>query len=203
MVETDVGRERVASLIEEYQEAYRPVTVERQTVELPAETWTERLEHAREGHDGGAYAWVVRAPADVAPPSETYAGDDVDRHRALMILSRGADEWGLPGGGREGDESFEDAAIREVREETGIDCEITGLWHLRHVVWTSDDDGDDRRTHSFHPFFEARYVDGSISVQPGEVAGAAWFARPPERMLPANERRAADWDPHSFDGPSA
>jgi len=203
MAETEVNRERVASLIERYQERYRPVTVERETVELPADSWAESLDHARDGYDGGAYAWVVRSPTDVTPPSETYVGDGVDRHRALMILPRGDDAWGLPGGGRESGESFEDAAIREVREEAGIDCEITGLWHVRHLEWTSEDEDDDRRTHSFHPFFEAQYADGSISVQAAEVAGAAWFARPPERMQPANERRAADWDPESYEPPSA
>lgn len=32
--------------------------------------------------------------------------------------------WALPGGGKEQDETFEEAAIREVKEEVGIDIKI-------------------------------------------------------------------------------
>lgn len=36
----------------------------------------------------------------------------------------GASYWVLPGGGREQGECFEDTAVREVREETGIDIRL-------------------------------------------------------------------------------
>jgi len=114
-----------------------------------------------------------------------------------MHYPRNADEWCLPGGGREGDETFEKAAIREVNEETGIHCEITDLWLLRHHVWQSDDESDTRKTHSLHVFFDAHYTGGSISIQPTESNGAAWFAELPEQMMPANEFRAASWSPTS------
>jgi 8-oxo-dGTP diphosphatase len=196
MPAVDVNRDRVDSLAEDLQRRYGTLEVERQTHHLPPEEFADALDHAREGYDGGAYAWVVRAPENAAALSETAVADRDDRHRALMILPRDSDEWGLPGGGREGDESFEEAAVREVREEAGVDCEVVDLWHLRRVTWTSRDDGDDRRSHSLHPFFDARYTGGSISIQPGEVNGAAWFAEPPERVMAANERRLKTWDPH-------
>jgi NADH pyrophosphatase NudC (nudix superfamily) len=84
--------------------------------------------------------------------------------------------------------------VREVREEVGIECEVTGLWLLRHYVRRSPVD-EHPDTHSLHAFFDARYVGGSIAVQPGEVNGTAWFAALPERTMPANERRADDWSP--------
>ncbi len=34
------------------------------------------------------------------------------------------DDWSLPKGKLESDESFEDGALREVREETGFSCEL-------------------------------------------------------------------------------
>lgn len=36
----------------------------------------------------------------------------------------GASYWVLPGGGREQGERFEDTAVREVREETGVDVRL-------------------------------------------------------------------------------
>ena len=54
-----------------------------------------------------------------------------------MILGRGGDRWGIPGGGREGDETYEEGALREVREETNVGCRITGLWGVRHEQRTA------------------------------------------------------------------
>ncbi len=196
MSDVAIDREAVESIADDLQERYGETDVEHRTRELPPEEFEAALDHAREGYDGGAHTWVVRAPEDAAGLSETVVADWDDRHRALMILPRDSDEWGLPGGGREGEETFEEAAVREVREEAGIDCEVADMWALRHITWTSTDDADDRTTHSVNPFFDARYVGGSISIQAAEVNGAAWFAEPPERVMPANERRLETWDPH-------
>ena len=161
---------------------YGEVPVEEGTVEVPAEEFPAYVENAREGYVGSAYAWVVRRPEQAGERSETYAGDEETRERALMILPRGESEWGVPGGGLEGDESFEQAARREVREEAGVDCEITGLWHIEHLEWRSEDPDDERVTHTLHVFFDADYTGGQIATQEAEVNGAAWFAEPPARL---------------------
>lgn len=177
------------------QERYGDVPVEDQRTVLPAEEFSTDVYEG--GYVGGAYAWVVRTPADASDVSETYFGEPGDSERVLFHLPRGSHEWGLPGGGLEGDETFEAAAVREVGEETGVECEVTDLWLLRRVEWTADDESDDRTTYSVHAFFDARYTGGHISIQPGEANGAAWFAElpPEERLQPANRRRAESWDP--------
>jgi 8-oxo-dGTP pyrophosphatase MutT (NUDIX family) len=45
----------------------------------------------------------------------------------LMIRRSDNGNWAVPGGAIDLGESLVQAAVRETREETGIDCEITGL----------------------------------------------------------------------------
>lgn len=144
------------------------------------------------GYLGGAYVWVVRDPTDTPDLTKSMpAWAASDEAHALMILGRGATEWGLPGGGREENETFEEAAVREVDEEVGIDCELTGCFLLRRVVCTDPDSGREP-IHFLQAFFDAAYRGGTITVQSGELNGAAWFETPPADigMSPANERRA-------------
>ena len=131
--------EQISRLRDEYGE----VPVDDGTVEVAPAEFPEYVQNARDGYVGSAYAWVVRQPDQAGEPSETYSGPEETRERALLILPRGGSAWGVPGGGREGDEAFEETAVREVREEAGVDCGITDLWHLEHLRWQSEDDADD------------------------------------------------------------
>jgi ADP-ribose pyrophosphatase YjhB (NUDIX family) len=63
----------------------------------------------------------------------------------LMIRRSDNDNWAVPGGAIDLGESVTQAAIRETKEETGIDCEITGLVGIysdpKHVIhYTSNDE---------------------------------------------------------------
>lgn len=63
----------------------------------------------------------------------------------LLIRRTDNGNWALPGGAMELSESVSDAAVRETREETGIDCAVTGLAGIysdpRHVIhYTSNDE---------------------------------------------------------------
>ena len=50
-----------------------------------------------------------------------------DAGEVLMIRRSDNDNWAVPGGAIDLGESMVEAAVRETREETGIDCEISGL----------------------------------------------------------------------------
>jgi ADP-ribose pyrophosphatase YjhB (NUDIX family) len=56
----------------------------------------------------------------------------------LLIRRSDNDNWALPGGAIDLGESAREAAVRETKEETGIDCEITGLVGIytdpKHII---------------------------------------------------------------------
>lgn len=85
-----------------------------------------------------------------------------DQGRILLIRRTDNENWAVPGGGMDLGESISDAAIREVKEETGIDIEVTGVVGIytnpRHVIeYTSD--GEVRQ--EFSIVFTGRPVGGS------------------------------------------
>jgi ADP-ribose pyrophosphatase YjhB (NUDIX family) len=45
----------------------------------------------------------------------------------LLVRRSDSDNWALPGGAVDLGESLAQAAVRETKEESGIDCEIIGL----------------------------------------------------------------------------
>ncbi|MEU8436069.1 NUDIX domain-containing protein [Streptomyces sp. NPDC029216] len=104
-------------------------------------------------------------------PSVTVVALD-DAGRILLIHRTDNGLWALPGGGVDTGESVAEAAVRETREETGFDVEVTGLIGLytnpRHVI--AYDDGEVRQ--QFSICFSARIVGGArrTSSESREVA---------------------------------
>src|ERR1039458_8281976 len=65
-------------------------------------------------------------PANSIVPSVNVAVTN-DAGALLLIRRSDNDNWALPGGAIDLGESMTRAAVRETLEETGVDCEITGL----------------------------------------------------------------------------
>jgi 8-oxo-dGTP pyrophosphatase MutT (NUDIX family) len=129
---------------------------------------------------------------------ETSAGGlVVDDHLRVAVIARrnraGRLEWCLPKGHLEGDETPEQAAVREIAEETGI------VGALRTRLGTIDYwfTGSDRRVHKVVHHFLLRAVGGHLTVTgdpDGEAEDAEWVAldRLAERLSYPNERRMAE-----------
>jgi 8-oxo-dGTP diphosphatase len=158
-----------------------------------AEEFADSVALAEDGYTGGAHVLAVRRPGEGAALTESmpdHAEPEADR--VLLVLGRGGDAWGPPGGGREGEETSEAAAVREVREETSVDVSLTGVREA--LRWTTTAEGDDRTVHTLFVRFDGRYEGGHVTIQPGELNGAAWFRELPANLHEAAERFAADWD---------
>ena len=125
-------------------------------------------------------------PTRSAPPrTEVSAGGVVYRREdgvveillAARRTRRGDLAWGLAKGGIEADESPDQAAIREVREETGIESEIeASLGETRYFyVW------ENVRIRKTVHFFLMRAVGGDQSERDDEMEDVKWF--PLDRAL--------------------
>jgi ADP-ribose pyrophosphatase YjhB (NUDIX family) len=75
-------------------------------------------------------------PNSMVPSVNVVVTSDSDE--ILLIRRSDNDNWAIPGGAIDLGESMTQAAIRETKEESGIDCEITGLVGIytdpKHVI---------------------------------------------------------------------
>lgn len=133
-----------------------------------------------------------KANSLVPAASVVVVGDD-----GRVLLQRRTDngKWALPGGKHELGESLAQCGIRETREETGIEVEITGIvgtyTNPGHVF--AYDDGEVRQEYSI--CLLARPVGGQLRVS-DESFEVAWFD-PAEvdglPMVPSIRKRVDDW----------
>jgi len=103
--------------------------------------------------------------------------DGVEVVLASRRTRRGQLAWGLAKGGIEEGETKEAAAIREVREETGMTAEIEAdLGDTKYMyVW------DDIRIRKTVHFFLMRHTGGNVDDRDDEMEEIRWF--PLERAI--------------------
>jgi mutator protein MutT len=102
----------------------------------------------------------------------SYGGVVVRGDDLLVITPAGRRVTGLPKGGLESGETPEQAAAREVREETGIVAAVHEP--LGDVRYTYRRNG--RRVRKTVHYFLCEYVEGSTDDHDHEVDEARWIA---------------------------
>lgn len=91
--------------------------------------------------------------------------------------------WNLPAGLVDKGESIEAAAVREAKEESGLDVELVekiGIWHesvetpIRHA-------------------FTVKVVGGTVRPQPEEILDAQWFTYDEVSQMDKEEKIRVPW----------
>lgn len=111
----------------------------------------------------------------------------MEDEKILLTKREDFEVWCLPGGGVDEGESLAKAAIREAKEETGLDVELTrlvgvysrigGMWNDVHAV-----------------LFAAKPVGGALKIQQGETLEVAYFPFDdlPDELLFGHRQRILD-----------
>jgi len=97
------------------------------------------------------------------------------RTRVCLIATRGGETWQLPKGLVERGEPLEEAAEREVREETGLRARVLERLDKIDYWYVWREDGERVRIHKFVHFFLLRHLGGSTRQHDFEVEEARWF----------------------------
>jgi len=91
----------------------------------------------------------------------------------ILLIKRGKDPyrgmWALPGGFIEYGETGEESVLREIKEETGLDCEINDL-----TTVASRPDRDPRG-HTISIVYKLTPVDDSDPLSGDDASDAAWY----------------------------
>lgn len=152
-------------------ETYGDFPVHEETVENDPELFEHGREFFEAGGRGGVGARVT----------------DSDGRILLIRHPRAPEQWVFPAGGHEPGESFAETAVREVWEETGVDCEVTGVWQVKRRRFVHREDPE-RRGYLLSVFFTADYVGGEAGRYPErwddehdeEILDVEWFGDVPE-----------------------
>ncbi|MGZ8829245.1 MAG: NUDIX hydrolase [Thermoanaerobaculia bacterium] len=87
-----------------------------------------------------------------------------------LIATRGKTRWGLPKGAVSEGETSEQAALREVLEETGLQAEIVKLLDTIEYFFRAGDTLIRKRV----DFYLMRYLAGELTPQLSEVDDVEW-----------------------------
>jgi ADP-ribose pyrophosphatase YjhB (NUDIX family) len=111
----------------------------------------------------------------------------IDDEKILLTKREDFEVWCLPGGGVEEGESLAEGAVREAKEETGLDVRLTRLVGIYSQLGGG--------MHDVHAvLYAAEPVGGELKMQPHETIEVAYFPfdQLPAELLFGHEKRIRD-----------
>jgi len=135
----------------------------------------------------GSTSDPAAGPADRFDPARPFLGASVAvfRDGRVMLAARGRAPmeglWSLPGGGVEPGETLAEAALRELREETGVEAELIGF--VAPVEAIERDRQGRVRLHIVIAAHAARWVSGEPQTGP-EARDIRWVSEDEIDTLP-------------------
>lgn len=122
------------------------------------------------------YIKFLRSKVGHAPVIITGSSVVVINEKKEILLQKRSDNkmWGLPGGAMEPGESYEEVAIRETKEETGLKIENLKFIHLFsgeniHYIYPNGDE-----VYNTIALYESRTFSGNIKTS-DESIELKWF----------------------------
>ncbi|WP_144513905.1 NUDIX hydrolase [Bacillus sp. FJAT-22090] len=97
--------------------------------------------------------------------------DELEQN-VLMVKNKGTESsyYTLPGGAVEKGETLMEASVREVKEETGLDVQVDGIFSIGEAFFK------DRGHHAVFFTFIGKIIGGEINISfPEEIEEVTWM----------------------------
>ncbi|MFW5938371.1 MAG: NUDIX hydrolase [Halanaeroarchaeum sp.] len=162
----DRSRRRVDAVLDRLEAQYGPFDVHEDRYAVASGRYEAIRARFEAGSVGYAGVWVTD-----------------DDGRVLLIDEEGRAGWSEPTGKHRPEERLEETARREVREETGVECEITGV-ALAHVVEMADAKDPDRPPIvQLVLAFAGDYLAGTPEPGEAKIRQVRWWSEHPETLV--------------------